>query len=191
MSLPLPNLGNPLASLGASMAISQQGIRSASQLTQRTTQAFGDLLSQLNPLAANGPLEANSQLTSNQLLPSDGLPSDQLADSSYSDRLKSFRSKLTGWLDATCKRLGLQRDSQPLDIRLDSEQQLDISGPEPLRSELRAYIEESEELTKELQDLQKSQPSPLQWLPAGSSKEPTGIPSANAPTRFDPLLIQL
>lgn len=188
MSLPLPSLGNPMANLGTSLAIGQKGIRSAAQLAQRTTTAFGDLLSQLNPQPTNpaavGPLVVNSTETNPH--PSTAkLPKDS-SEPSFASRLERFKNKLRDWLDQTRQQLGIS-DSQPsLELRFDSEDNLQVTGPEPLRSHLWKHLNGSEEHKNELRELQKSQPSPLQWLP-----HPHGLDSENSSRPIEPIRIIL
>ena len=190
MSLPLPNLTIPLASLGASLAVSRKGIQGTSQLAHKTTQAFGDLLSQINPLQDNGLSEATSPNQDRQLVTNGELPettSSSDAANSFQSRLESLRNRLQKWLTETGEKLGANFKSDSISIQLDPDQNIVVDGPEPLRSELLNHLHSDKSLVDDLKQLQTDQPSPLQWLPPMAANPL----STGEPTKFDSLKIVL
>ena len=193
MSLPLPNLGNPLASLVTPLATPLATLGGALAISQRTTQVFGDLLSRPNPTPASGPSESKSPTKGKILLPSAEHPDPQASESRlFYDKLHTIRQRLQRWLSGTAEKIGSSFQTDTMKIKLGPDQSIDVEGDARLRMELLHHLRSDPELAEELRSLQRQQPNPLRWLPQKSNAR-TDSPSLDTPSSgsFDPFVMTL
>lgn len=164
MNLPFPWMG---ASLAAAPAV----LQSAGQVAGKTSEAFGDLLSQILHPSDNGPSEpaATSKATA-----SAGNESSKRT-MSWSDVQKAIQS----WLEGASKRFGTPYAPGTVSLEVDHQDRVTIHGAEPFRQGLEQELARNPQWIDGILSHKRGDDEPLAWLPGHSGKSVSGQTSAS------------
>ncbi len=157
--------------VAGAIPVSQALKKSADIAATSASHFFGELL-QTNPSPSNKPtrvdngLSAQSQQNQN--------PKASSEEKTWSDRVESIRSYLSKLVRESRARYGLASKSNEFDsisISANGKDQLVLSGPEPLRTELELQLQKRPALAKEINELalQSAHSGPLGLLPQPDS----------------------
>lgn len=150
MNLPFPWMG---ASLAAAPAV----LQSAGQVAGKTSEAFGDLLSQILHPSDNGPSEpaATSKAT-----PSAGKGPTK-RPMSWSDVQKAIQS----WLEGASKRFGTPYTPGSVSLEVDHQDRVTVHGAEPFRQDLEQELARNPDWIDGMLSHKRGEDQPLAWLP--------------------------
>lgn len=150
MNLPFPWVG---ASLAAAPAI----LQSAGQLAGKTSETFGDLLSQILHPSDSGPSEPAA--TSKATVSAGSEPAEGAM--SWPDVRKAIQS----WLESASKRFGTPYAPGTVSLEIDHQDRVTVHGAEPFRQGLEREIAQNPQWIDGILSHKRGEFQPLAWLP--------------------------
>lgn len=171
MNLPFPWMG---ASLAAAPAV----LQSVGQVAGKTSEAFGDLLSQILHPSDSGPSEVPH---ASKATASAGDATDKKSVLSWPEVQKSLRE----WVEGASKRLGTPFSTGTVSLEIDHQDRVTVHGAEPFREGLEEHLGQRPDLVDGILAHKRESEEPLSWLPNPSGPVAgSGRPSQGAGSPF-------
>jgi hypothetical protein len=171
----------PLPWMGASLAVAPAVLQSVGQVAGKTSEAFGDLLSQILHPSDSGLSEAphGSEATA-----SAGDATNSKKGLSWSEVQKSLRE----WMEGASKRLGAPFTPGTVSFEVDHQDRLTVHGAEPFREGLEQHLSQRPDLVDGILAHKRESEEPLSWLPSRSAPvagiSPSPSQGASSPFRI-------
>lgn len=142
----------PFSWLGVGLAATPFAMKTVGEMSQSLTQAFGSFLKADEAKVSGHSEDVTAALSSTR---------EQPANNEFTQ----LASQISDWLKSRGKELGVSVAQLAFRLEVHQDQSLHITGPEPLKSELDAYLAKDPELVQRLRGVAMRQTSPLAWLP--------------------------